>query len=92
MNKHAIHPGDPEQMILQEEAVLYGGLSLLYRFIAERCMRQTRYLISIELRGERADSYLGEDLLRAWEVYSKIVRGAVTPCSLREVLEDLKVV
>ena len=92
MNKHPIPTEVPVQMILEEEAVLFGGLSLLYQLLAERCMRQTRYLVSIELRGERAEAHLGEDLLRAWETYSKIVRGAVTPCSLREVLEDLKVV
>ncbi|MBQ8432726.1 MAG: hypothetical protein IJX28_07560 [Clostridia bacterium] len=92
MKDLGIRTEETAQMTLKEECVLYGGLSLLYRLIAERRRKQTRFFVSVELNGERAGSYLGDDLLRAWDTYSKLVRGAVTPCSLQEVLSDLKVV
>ena len=39
--------------------------------------------------GSRAKSHLGTDAERAFGIYQTIVRNTVTPCTLRDVMEDL---
>ncbi len=76
-------------LILMEEQVLFGGLSLMYRFFATGTGNDVEYGISVELGSETATQMLGNRLLRAWELYHSIKRGAVTPCSLSEVVNDI---
>lgn len=75
-------------IVLTEEQVLFGGLSLHYRFTVEGREGIPRFGILVELNGESARGYLGNQLTRAWNQYLKIVKGAVTPCSLDDVLSD----
>ena len=75
-------------IVLKEEQVLFGGLSLHYRFTVEGKEGIPYFGILIDLNGERAKGYLGNQLIRAWNQYLQIVKGAVTPCSLEDVLTD----
>ena len=55
-----------------------------------RVLRNERgYVIEVRYDGERAAAFAGADLFRAASAYQKIVRGAVTPCTLTDVLADL---
>ena len=79
-------------IVLREEQVLFGGLSLYYRFTVESLGGEPRFGIAVNLDREKATGDLGNNLPRAWERYLRIVKGAVTPCSLSDVLSDFKVV
>lgn len=78
-------------IVLKEEQVLFGGLSLYYRFTVESRSGEPRFGVAVELGEERASGALGNHLGRAWETYALIVKGAVTPCSLCDVLSDFSV-
>lgn len=75
-------------IVLKEEQVLFGGLSLYYRFTVESRLGEPRFGVAVELGEERSAGDLGNHLGRAWELYALIVKGAVTPCSLYDVLSD----
>ncbi len=79
-------------IVLKEEQVLFGGLSLDYRFTVESMRGEPRFGINVEMGAETAGGYLGNNLTRAWNLYTTIVKGAVTPCSLSDVLEDFTAV
>ena len=81
-----------QKIVLREEQVLFGGLSLYYRFTVKSLCGEPRFEIAVDLGQENAGGYLGNNLLRAWERYSQIVKGAVTPCSLTDVLADFTVI
>lgn len=78
-------------IVLKEEQVLFGGLSLYYRFTVESRRGEPRFGVAVELGEERSVGDLGNHLGRAWEMYALIVKGAVTPCSLYDVLSDFTV-
>ena len=78
-------------IVLKEEQVLFGGLSLYYRFTVENRQGEPRFGVAVELGEENARGELGNHLGRAWELYALIVKGAVTPCSLGDVLSDFAV-
>ena len=78
-------------IVLKEEQVLFGGLSLYYRFTVESRFGEPRFGVVVELGEENAAGELGNHLGRAWELYALIVKGAVTPCSLYDVLSDFTV-
>ena len=79
-------------IVLKEEQVLFGGLSLYYRFTVESLGGEPRFGIFVDLDREQARGDLGNTLPRAWDRYLRIVNGAVTPCSLSDVLTDFTVV
>ena len=80
-----------KRIVLKEEQVLFGGLSLYYRFTVESLRGEPRFGVAVELGDENARGYLGNNLNRAWDLYVTIVKGAVTPCSLSDVLADFTV-
>ena len=84
-------PESSKLIVLKEEQVLFGGLSLYYRFTVETRGLEPRFGVAVELGEERASGDLGNHLGRAWELYALIVKGAVTPCSLYDMLSDFTV-
>ena len=78
-------------IVLKEEQVLFGGLSLDYRFTVESRGGEPWFGIAVKSGKETAGGYLGNNLGRAWNLYNLIVKGAVTPCSLPDVLSDFTV-
>ena len=71
--------------VVDECGIVLCDRPLRYRLL--RCERG--YVIEVRYDGERAAAFAGADLLRAASAYQKIVRGAVTPCTLDDVLADL---
>lgn len=76
------------RMVLEEETVRYGGMILEYRLLICR-KRIDRFRIRITQGEESAEYGIGDRLEAALERYRLLVRGRVTPCCLREVLEEL---
>ena len=74
-----------ERQILDEREIIVCGRPLRY------CLFQSERGYGIEVRyaGDDATAFAGTDLLGAVSAYDKIVRGAVTPCTLADVLADL---
>jgi len=50
---------------------------------------QKGYWVEARFSGDRARAFAGNDLLSAATVYTAVVRGAVTPCTLGDVVHDL---
>lgn len=64
---------------------------LHYRLLTLRHGQQTRYYIQVELNGERCTVLLPcNDRTDADQIFERIRRGKVTPCTLHDVLEDMK--
>ncbi len=74
--------------ILVEETVLYEGLQLHNLFWQEAETRQ--FYISVELCGQTATAALGDDAAFASTCYRAIRDGGVTPCTLEEIVADLR--
>lgn len=46
------------------------------------------YEVEIELTGERETASLGSDFSRAADIYKALFLGEVTPCTLKNIIED----
>ena len=76
------------RMVIEEEAVRYGGMILQYCLLI--CKGEAeRFRIRVSVGVEAAEYGIGDCLDTALEYYRILVRGRVTPCCLGEVLEEL---
>ena len=75
------------KLILQEETVGFGGMVLRYQLLV--CPEGTdRFRIRVTLGEESDECWIADRIEHALERYRLLVRGCVTPCCLREVLDD----
>lgn len=74
--------------ILVEETVSYEGLNLHNLFWQDLSNRQ--FYVSVEYRGEVAEALLGSDPSFAAHCYQIIRNGGVTPCTLEDIVADLR--
>lgn len=75
--------------VLREEKRSVEGLELRYRFCG--CyFAKGQYYVEICLGNERAAVYLGTNKEAAYEVFKRLVSGTVTPCTLADIMEDIK--
>jgi len=74
--------------ILEQETVAFGGMLLEYRLLLANDGGD-RFRVRVALGSEAAEYGIGDQLASALERYRLLVRGTVTPCCLREVLEVL---
>ncbi len=72
-----------------EARVQYGGMSLCYRLLVIEDVSDRRYAVEATLGDERERASLGSDPKTAIDVFERVSAGAVTPCVLEEVVEDL---
>lgn len=79
-----------EQVLLTEDHVYFGGMSLTYQLYmsARRACRNFRIRVIKAEEFDEAD--VGCDLLRAVDYYQCIVNCIVTPCTLVDVLQNLQ--
>ena len=63
---------------------------LRYRLYRVEIAGAIRYLVEVSGLGMRVGCVLGEDAAWAFGAYRRIVRGTVTPCTLCDVVEDLR--
>ena len=75
--------------ILREETYRVGQEIARYRFCICRFAR-SEYYAEIVLGDERAAAHLGEDLAAAGRLFDLLVRGTVTPCTLCDIVQDIK--
>ncbi len=76
-------------VLLSEDHVCFGGMHLIYQLLVCPADLRHRFCICIKKDEESAQAPAGSDLARAMTCYRRIVEGAVTPCTLEEVLADL---
>ena len=76
--------------VLREEMRRVGEGLARYRFCTSRFVRP-EYYVEIVLDGERAAARLGEDYPTAQILFDRLVCGTVTPCTLEDIIEDIKI-
>ncbi len=79
-----------ESIILAEESITCQGLQLTYRLLLHEPHRARIYCISVFSDEEECTEAVGGDLLRATAFYRTVCEGFVTPCTLSDVLCDLR--
>ncbi len=75
--------------VLAEERKMIAAHTAIYRFYACR-ISDVLYVAEVIYGGERSAAYLGEDPAFCEEVFTALVRGEVTPCTLRDIVEDIR--
>ncbi|MBE6530169.1 MAG: hypothetical protein E7680_06205 [Ruminococcaceae bacterium] len=75
--------------VLIEETVFYEGLQLHNLFWQD--LSTLQFYVSVKYGNETAEAALGTDPSFAARCYQLIRDGGVTPCTLSEVVADLKV-
>ena len=74
---------------LAQKCVTVGGMSLEYRFLYRRSSA-VRFSIRVDNGEETEEAGLCNDLCAAVERYRALIRGFVTPCTLRDIAEDMR--
>ena len=72
--------------LIKEERIVFERYEVYYRLFGADCT----YLIEVTLGCESAFLPAGESLVNAAGLYEKLVKGTVTPCTAKDVWEDLK--
>ena len=80
------------RITLHEEHIYFGGMHLTYRLMLLRGEELHGFGICVMKGSEVQEVNVGVDLSRALSWYEAIVKGAVTPCALEEVVRDLQCV
>lgn len=76
-----------ERTLIKEDVQTIIGKQVFYR-LYEYHGADLRYEMEIELTGERENASLGSDLTRATDIYKALFLGEVTPCTLKNIIED----
>ena len=78
---------------LLEERISEEGVALIYSLYHASLKCGGYYFISVEIEGEAETSgdvmLLGRDRFSSERIFWKLVRGSVTPSTLREIVFDL---
>ncbi|MBR3894496.1 MAG: hypothetical protein IKJ35_05050 [Clostridia bacterium] len=80
----------PSPLVLVEERVARQGLRMTYRLLLCEPFQDGIYAISVFSDEDIRTAETGTDLLRATDFYRAVRDGFVTPCTLCDVLADLK--
>lgn len=78
-----------ERRILADETALYGGMLLRYRLIDTEDAAGRFHLIAAN-GAEYAEISVGDDICFAADCYRSVRDGGVTPCTLDEIVADLR--
>ena len=74
---------------MAEERRTVAARAAVYRLYACRFCT-VLYVVEVIYDGERSAAYLGEDPDLCAEMFAALVRGEVTACTLRDVVEDIR--
>ena len=74
---------------LREETRNSLGYPIRYRLSLAGDEGHPYFLIAVASNEEQSEIAVGGDLLRAIDYFHRIMHGAVTPCTLAEIGEDL---
>lgn len=72
---------------LREDHADVEGQRAVYR-LCELCFAAPQYFVEVLLDEERAAAYIGEDASAAAALYTALVNGCVTPCTLLDIVRD----
>lgn len=86
--KHLIMRSAERGRMIREDTVNIEGARLIYRLLRVRHAGELMYKISVSGMGEKSTCRFGSDKQKAYGIYGKIVRNAVTPCTLADIAED----
>ena len=75
--------------ILREEKRTVAGRAAVYR-LCVCCFSVPQYAVEVIFGEERSAAYLGEDKKASAGLFELLVCGEVTPCTLRDIVEDLR--
>lgn len=78
------------KVTLREATAHVARQSALYRF-SRSDFTLPQYYVEIFYAGERAAVCLGTDKERAGQIFDLLVRGRVTPCTLCDIVEDMRI-
>ena len=70
---------------IREKRVALAGHEACYRLFE----RGSRFFIEISFDADRSQAEVGDSFSRAAYLYDLLVEGEVTPCTMRDILEDL---
>ena len=76
-------------VVLHEELRRVDARIVRYRFCLSR-FAHNEYYVEILFEGERAAASLGKDYSNAGSLFEQLVRGLVTPCTLSDIIQDIK--
>ncbi len=82
--------GTETEVTLAEDHIYFGGMHLDYRLSVRDANAGREFIIFVGKGSEHQEAGAGRELERALECYRRVVRGGVTPCTLCDVLEDLR--
>lgn len=77
-------------VLLTEDHIYFGGMNLSYQLLVKNDPKMHRFYIRIQKSEEVTMAELGIDLYRAVRCYRQMVESTVTPCTLEEVLLELR--
>ena len=78
-----------KEIELAEEIAKVCGERVVYSLLFRKENRD-RFALRVRMRGEQTEAALGSDWFFAAEAFRKVVQGSVTPCTVEEVLADLR--
>ncbi len=78
-----------QKRILTEETVAFGGMLLRYRLV-ETSDPVARFRLCAANGAETAEAPLGNDLCFAADCYRAARNGRAMPCTLSDIVEDLR--
>lgn len=74
-----------EETMIRETCLSLAGYDVCYRLFE----RSSHFVIEITLDADCRRSDVGKSFSHAAHLYELLVEGEVTPCTMRDVLEDL---
>lgn len=74
--------------LLHEDTKNVSDMMIIYRLYLIRNKLGRCFVIKISSGNEFAACRFGNDRMKAVDIYYKVVRNKVTPCSLRDIAED----
>ena len=78
-----------KQIILADEGIRYGGMCLRYQLVDTGEIAERFHVIAVNGE-ERAEFPVGNDICFASDCYRAVRDGGVTPCTLGDVIADLR--
>jgi hypothetical protein len=86
--EHDMKTATETEFMIAEERTNANAIPSVYRFGARRVKSGTRFFLSVHTATETCEADAGTDFFDALELYRKIIRGGVTPCTLPDIALD----
>lgn len=78
------------RIALEEDHICFGGMKLTYQLLLNISGGVRHFSVRVLMEKESAEADAGYRLPQALDYYHSILFGAVTPCTLDDVMHDLR--